>query len=188
MRKKSWVTGWMAIKLDLEKAYDRMRWSFIRDTLECMKLPRSMTSTIMHYISSCLLNILWNGEPTEMFQPSRGICHPLSSYIFVACMERLSHLIENECQMGRWKALQACRGEPRISNLIFADDVLLFAKQRWTKLVWWGIAWIGSELSLGRRLAPKNRPSISHQTWGMQPGNKFATCWICQQLMTLANT
>ena len=68
--------------------------------------------------------------PTEMFQPTRGIRQgdPLSPYVFVACMERLSHIIDAECQLGRWKPLQASRGGPQISHLMFADDVVLFAE------------------------------------------------------------
>jgi len=39
MRRKSGSKGWMPIKLDLEKAYDWLKWEFIRDTLIRMKLP-----------------------------------------------------------------------------------------------------------------------------------------------------
>jgi len=88
--------GWMAIKLDLEKSYDRLRWDFIHETLNKMKLSSLLVAVIMNCISSCSLSILWNGEPTKFFNPSRGIRQgdPLSPYLFVACMERLSQLIE----------------------------------------------------------------------------------------------
>jgi len=33
MRKKKGSVGWMAVKIDLEKAYDRFKWDFVRDTL-----------------------------------------------------------------------------------------------------------------------------------------------------------
>jgi len=43
-------------------------------------------------------------------------------------MKRLSQLIEEECRLGRWKALQASKGGLKISSLLFADDVILFAE------------------------------------------------------------
>lgn len=60
------------------------------------------------------LKILWNGESTDPIYPSRGIHQedPLSPYIFVLCLERLTQLRH---------------GVP-ISHLLFANDMLLFAE------------------------------------------------------------
>jgi len=33
MRRKTGKKGWMAIKIDLEKTYDKLKWDFVRDTL-----------------------------------------------------------------------------------------------------------------------------------------------------------
>jgi hypothetical protein len=65
--------GNMAIKIDLEKAYDRLEWSFIRLTLQHFNLPQWWIDLIMSCISSSHLSILVNGEKTESFAPSRGI-------------------------------------------------------------------------------------------------------------------
>ena len=43
MSLKKGKVGYMAIKIDLEKAYDnRLEWHFIRDILELYRLPPSM--------------------------------------------------------------------------------------------------------------------------------------------------
>jgi len=86
----------MAIKIDLEKAYDRLRWPFICETLLEARLPQMMVDVILNCISLTSFGILWRGERTEAFTPSRGVRQgdPLSPYIFVLRMERLNQIIE----------------------------------------------------------------------------------------------
>ena len=43
--------GYVAIKSDLEKAYDRLEWSFIQETLEFFQLPPTFITFIMNMIS-----------------------------------------------------------------------------------------------------------------------------------------
>nr|KYP36271.1 LINE-1 reverse transcriptase isogeny [Cajanus cajan] len=87
--------GWMAIKIDLEKAYDRLKWNFVKDTLQDIGLPQTFVNLIWASISSPRLRMVWNGEALEEFTPSRGIRQgdPISPYLFVLCMERLFQLI-----------------------------------------------------------------------------------------------
>lgn len=83
----------MIIKLDLEKAYDRIEWSFVRDTLQDVGLPGNLIGAIMKCVTSGTCRLLWNGEETKTFKPSRRLRQgdPLSSFLFVLCLERFSH-------------------------------------------------------------------------------------------------
>ncbi|WJZ99755.1 hypothetical protein VitviT2T_018172 [Vitis vinifera] len=76
------------------------------------------------------MQVLWNGEATEEFKPSRGFRQgdPLLPYIFVLCLERLAHLINVKVGNGKWKPIQIGRNGPALSHLLFADDLLLFAE------------------------------------------------------------
>ncbi|KAK7275172.1 hypothetical protein RIF29_16281 [Crotalaria pallida] len=122
--------GFMVVKLDLEKAYDRLRWDFIRETLELVGIPANFINIIMHCISSSSMCVNWQGDLSNVFYPATGIRQgdPLSPYIFVLCMDRLFHLIQDAINSNDWKPLAMGRGGPRISQLFFADDVILVSE------------------------------------------------------------
>ena len=122
--------GWMAIKVDLEKAYDRLRWDFVEDTLNDLGVPSQLTRVIMSCVTTATMQILWNGKPTEEFKPSRGIRQgdPLSPYLFVLCMERLGHSIIKAVNEEAWEPIRLVRNGIPISHLFFADDLVLFCK------------------------------------------------------------
>jgi len=135
MQKSKKKLGDVIYKLDLEKAYDRVDWGFLQDTLNYFGFSPSIISLIMSSISATSVSILWNGSRTEKFNPLRGLRQgdPLSPYLFVLCMERLGDMIEKSVQDGNWQPLQLSPGGPKISHLFFADDVLLFAKAKYNQ-------------------------------------------------------
>lgn len=96
--------GFMIIKLDLEKAYDRLEWSFIHDTLELLNFPPSMRELINVCISSAIMSINWNGNASSSFSSSRGLRQgdPIPPYMFVLSLERLSHRILDAVNNDDW--------------------------------------------------------------------------------------
>ena len=127
MSLKKGRAGFMAIKIDLEKAYDRLEWHFLRDVLNLYRLPSCLIDLIMSCVSSSSISILFNGGKLDPFRPSRGIRQgdPLSPYLFIMCMEILRFLINGKCEEKLWDPVKASRNGLAFSHLFFTDDLVL---------------------------------------------------------------
>ncbi|XP_057513881.1 uncharacterized protein LOC130795689 [Actinidia eriantha] len=109
----------MVIKVDLEKAYDKVNWSFLEHVLKDIGFSRKWVSLIMSLTPSTSLSILWNEEGLPAFVPERGLRQgdPLSPYLYVFCIEYLGRLIENQVHVRNWKALQPARSDSIIQQV-----------------------------------------------------------------------
>ena len=78
----------MAIKIDLEKAYDKLEWSFIREMLFKVNLPQNLIKLMMSYVSMVSSSIVVNGRDIDQILPSRCLREgdSLSPYIFILCI------------------------------------------------------------------------------------------------------
>lgn len=122
--------GLVIIKIDLEKAYDRLEWDFIEETMRDAGLPQSLVLVIMKMVSSGSCRLIWNGEMTDALRPSRGLKEddPLSPYLLILFMKKLGQWIQRRVEEGRLREVKASCNGPGLNYLIFAVDLLLFSE------------------------------------------------------------
>ncbi|XP_056691641.1 uncharacterized protein [Spinacia oleracea] len=119
---------YVAVKLDMNKAYDRILRDFLFKTLEVFGFPPYWIHIISQCVSTVSYQVLVNGKPTSSFRPRCGLRQgdPLSPYLFVLCMEVFSASLRLAERQHLLRGISICRNAPSISHLFFADDSLLF--------------------------------------------------------------
>ena len=128
--RKKGKKGTMALKLDISEAYDRVQWPFLQKIMEKMGFLVRWIKRVMSCVTTPSFSILVNGKPHGMMDPSRGIRQgdQLSLYLFLLCAEGFTALLAKAELEGRIRGVSICRGAPRVTNLLFVDDSLLFCQ------------------------------------------------------------
>ncbi|RVX03908.1 putative ribonuclease H protein [Vitis vinifera] len=125
--------GGILCKLDIEKAYDHVNWSFLFWLMEMMGFGAKWISWIQWCIGTVNFSVLINGTSSGFFKSSRGLRQgdPLSPYLFVIVMEDLSCLLKRAKEGGflsGWQLSGRGGGGVEITHLLFADDTLVFCE------------------------------------------------------------
>lgn len=73
LQKKTGRKGVMVIKVDLDKAYDRIVWPILREVILAASFNTHLIELHLSCISSTSLTVLWNGKRLKEFKPKRGL-------------------------------------------------------------------------------------------------------------------
>ncbi|KAL9683445.1 hypothetical protein QQ045_015267 [Rhodiola kirilowii] len=116
--------------MDMNKAYDRMEWTFLEAMLVHLGFPASWIRLVLESIRSVKYKVRFNDLLIDLLAPERGLRQgdPLSPYLFLLCSEWLSGKIETEISSHSLKGVRVCHGAPIVSHLFFADDSIFFMK------------------------------------------------------------
>ncbi|XP_020872418.1 uncharacterized protein LOC110226122 [Arabidopsis lyrata subsp. lyrata] len=120
----------MALKLDIAKAFDKVEWNYLLSILRRLGFAERWCQWIMKCVTTVTYSVLINGSPSKKIIPSRGLRQgdPLSPYLYLLCTEGLSSLLANAVHLKSIHGFKASRNGPAVSHMFFADDSLLFCQ------------------------------------------------------------
>ncbi|GJS23993.1 cysteine-rich receptor-like protein kinase [Tanacetum coccineum] len=82
-------------KVDFEKAYDSINWSYLMEIIEWMRFGSRWHKWVMACLRSASISILVSGSPTNKFYIGRGVQQgdPLSPFLFILMAKALNVLL-----------------------------------------------------------------------------------------------
>ncbi|WP_420914570.1 reverse transcriptase domain-containing protein [Candidatus Phytoplasma australasiaticum] len=119
-------------KIDFEKAYDHVDWSFLDKVLEKKGLGYKWRSWLLSCVRTVQYSILINGKPRGNIKATRGLRQgdPLSPFPFLLIVDSLSRMVWRSLEGGIIEGFEVGREKVALSHLQFVDDTIFFCSGR----------------------------------------------------------
>ncbi|XP_057747939.1 uncharacterized protein LOC130967135 [Arachis stenosperma] len=119
----------LAIKLDMNKAYDRLEWNFLQRVMEELGFSNEWVRLVMSCVKSVTYRFKINRKLSSRIIPQRGIRQgdPLSPYLFILAAESFTILMEKARRDRLISGIRLAQSASVITHLLFADDCIIFA-------------------------------------------------------------
>jgi hypothetical protein len=116
------------LKLDFEKAYDKVKWSFLQQTLRMKGFSAEWRALINSFVSGGSVAIKVNDDVGRYFQTLKGLRQgdPLSPMLFNIVADMLAIMIERAKNDGLIEGVIPHLVDGGLSILQYADDTILF--------------------------------------------------------------
>lgn len=132
MKSRKCKTSFLAIKIDLEKACDKLEWNFIKKTLTKLNFSEQMIKWIMTCIETVTYTLSINCNISETWIPRREIKQGdlLSPYNFICYLNFLilQFLEGHRSRTSNFDAFTITKYNPHIPILCLADDRIIYSK------------------------------------------------------------
>ncbi|XP_068639159.1 uncharacterized protein [Aristolochia californica] len=117
----------ITLKLDLEKAFDRVNWILLDEIMEKMGFSERWRFWIQNCVGSASYSLLLNGSVCGYFKGTRGIRQgdPLSPLLFNIVAEFLSAMFYSAVDLG-WLPPTSLHRAFNIPILQYADNTIIF--------------------------------------------------------------
>jgi exonuclease III len=124
---KSKKEACVLLKLDFEKAYDRVNWDFLTEVLRCKGFDAGVVHRISQLVAGGQTAISINGEIGPFFRNKRGVRQgdPLSPLLFNFMAEALSVILSKANEAGHIAGIAPHLIPGGITHLQYADDTII---------------------------------------------------------------
>jgi hypothetical protein len=119
----------LILKLDYEKAYDRVSWNFLFDMLTSRGFSDNWVWWMKAIVKGGSVGVNLNGEESPYFKPGKGLRQgdPISPLLFNLVGDVLTKMWRKASRTGHIKGLLSELREDGIVSLQYADDTIVFA-------------------------------------------------------------
>ena len=116
------------IKIDFEKAYDKVNWSFLQQTIRMKGFSEEWCALVRNFVSGGSVAVKVNDDVGHYFQTKKGLRQgdPLSPILFNIVADMLAIMIDRAKEEGQIEGVVPHLVDGGLSILQYADDTILF--------------------------------------------------------------